>query len=169
MASDASFYGEYFAEMLPKVRRFISARFDTSVAEDLASETMLSVWRKGLPAPQNDVELAQLRSLTYKIAVGHICNSRRRSHVEARHADEGRLRVIPGDDPTFEAVVPGALAAAIATLEFADRQAVNLMIVGFRTVEIADILGITPKAASMRLARARQRLSGRWTTSEGGE
>ena len=50
-----------------------------------------------------------------------------------------------------------------------DREALHLLIGGFRTSEIADILGITPKAASMRLCRARDRLKDRLRAAGGGE
>ncbi|GHH40804.1 RNA polymerase sigma factor [Streptomyces candidus] len=161
------FYSEFFADMLPKVHRFIRARFPSGLAEDLASETMLTIWRKEVPVPTDDVGLRQLRTLTYKIALGHISNAERKGARESGALQQGMLRCIPGVDPTYEAVVPVVLAEAIAQLDHNDRQAVNLMIAGFRTAEIAEILGITEKAASMRLARARKRLDRRLVTGEG--
>ncbi|WP_203336269.1 RNA polymerase sigma factor [Nocardioides limicola] len=161
-----TFYADYFADMLPKVHKFIRARFSSSLAEDLASETMLTLWRKNIPAPKNDVELRQLRKLTYKIATGHVSNAEKKFSREGAANQQGMLRMIPGDDPTFEAVVPSVVVDALAQLEFNDRQVVNLVIGGFRTREIAEILGITPKAASMRLARARERLNGRLSLGE---
>ncbi len=159
-----AFYAEFFADMLPKVHRFIRARFPSGLAEDLASETMLTVWRKQVPAPTDDVGLRQLRSLTYRIAAGHISNAARKAARESDALRQGVLPVAPGVDPTYEAVVPVVLAGAIAQLDLDDRQVLNLMIAGFRTAEIADALGITAKAASMRLARARRRLDRRLTT-----
>ncbi len=155
------FYADYFAEMLPKIHKFIRARFPSAQAEDLANETMLSLWRKRIPVPVDDIELRQLRRLTYKIALGHIVNAQRKAARELEAFEHAVLRIVPGADPTYEAIVPAALAEAISRLDFNDRQAVNLLIAGFRTGEIADILGISPKAASMRLARARQRLDRR--------
>lgn len=155
------FYADYFADMLPKIHRFIRARFPAAQAEDLANETMLSLWRKRIPVPVDDTELRQLRRLTYKIALGHVVNAQRKAARELEAFEHAVLRIVPGSDPTYEAIMPAALAQAIARLDFNDRQAVNLLIAGFRTGEIADILGITPKAASMRLARARQRLDRR--------
>lgn len=153
-----AFWAEFCADMLPKVHRFIRARFDSELAEDLASETMVTLLRKKIRVPVDEVELRQLRALTYKIAAGHISNEQKKTARHAEALQGGMLRVIPGEDPTYEAVVPLVLAELIARLDFNDRQAVNLMIAGFRTAEIADILGITAKAASMRLARARERL-----------
>lgn len=155
------FYADYFAEMLPKIHKFIRARFPSAQAEDLANETMLSLWRKRIPVPVDDIELRQLRRLTYKIALGHILNAQRKAARELEALERAVLKIVPGADPTYEAIVPAALAQVIAKLELNDRQAVNLLIAGFRTNEIADILGITPKAASMRLVRARERLDRR--------
>lgn len=153
-----AFYADFFAEMLPKIHKFIRARFPSSQAEDLANETLLTLWRKEIPAPRDDTELRQLRQLTYKIALGHVLNAQRKEVRERDAVDRAVLRILPGSDPTFEAIVPDTLAQAIDQLGFNDRQAVNLLIAGFGTGEIADILGVTPKAASMRLARARERL-----------
>jgi len=160
------FYAEFFAEMLPKIHKFVRARFPSSYAEDLANETLLTLWRKEVPAPCDDTELRQLRQLTYKIALGHILNAQRKAAREQEAVDRVVLRILPGSDPTFEAIVPDALAQAIDQLGFNDRQAVNLLIAGFGTGEIADILGVTPKAASMRLARARERLDRRINAEE---
>ncbi len=162
-----AFYAEYFADMLPKIHKFIRARFPSSQAEDLANETMLTLWRKGIPAPADDSELRQLRQLTYKIALGHVLNAQRKAARELAAVEHITLRILPGTDTTFEAIVPIALAQAIGQLEFNDRQAINLLIAGFGTGEIADILGISPKAASMRLARCRQRLDRRLRADSG--
>lgn len=157
-----SFFTEFFTEMRPRMVRFIRARLSLDMAEDLASETMLTLWRKGLPPPADEIALRQRRTLAYLIAVGHIRNFERKLASEARLAEGigGATLRIHGslDDPTFEAVVPGALAKVIDGMERLDRQVLNLMIAGFGTGEIADILGINPKAASMRLSRARDRL-----------
>ncbi|WP_170994684.1 RNA polymerase sigma factor [Streptomyces sp. BPSDS2] len=161
-----AFYVEYFTDMFPKVHRFIRARLHSGLAEDLASETMLTVWRKQVPVPSDDVGLRQLRTLTYKIALGHIANAERKRARESDVLHQGTLRVTPEADPTYEAVVPVVLAEAVAQLDFYDRQGVHLMIAGFRTAEIADMLGITEKAASMRLARARKRLGRRLVAGE---
>ncbi|MFE9459003.1 RNA polymerase sigma factor [Streptomyces californicus] len=161
-----AFYVEFFSGMFPKVHRFIRARFRSGLAEDLASETMLTVWRKQVPVPTDDVGLRQLRALTYKIALGHISNAEKRRAREADALHRGIPRVTPEADPTYEAVVPVVLAEEVARLDSNDRQGVNLMIAGFRTAEIADILGITEKAASMRLVRARKRLGRRLVAGE---
>ncbi|MEI2711779.1 MAG: RNA polymerase sigma factor [Nocardioides sp.] len=162
-----AFWADFLVDMLPKVHRFIRARFKAELAEDLASDTLVTLLQKQVSPPKDESELLQLRSLTYKIAARHISNAEKKARRQAKVLEQGMLRVTPGVDPTYEAVVPLDLAAAIAQLDFNDRQAVNLMIAGFRTAEIAEILGITAKAASMRLARARERLSQR--LAEGNE
>jgi len=158
-----SFNSEFFEDMFPKIHKFIRARFSSDLAEDLASETFVTLLRKELPPPTDEVGLRQRRTLTYKIALGLISNAVRQNTRDRAHAGPPSLLIHDGQDPTFEAVVPLVVAEAIATLDFNDRQALNLLIAGFGTNEIADILGISPRAASMRLVRARERLSGRLT------
>lgn len=156
---DSSYFGDFYAEMLPKVHRYIWARFPSPLAEDLANETMLTLWRKDLPTPGDDVARRQLRTMTYKIALGLVMNAQRRVAREEAVAGAPTMMIVGGDDPTYEAVVPARVTEAIADLAFADRQALNLLLAGFRTNEIADILDIEPKAASMRLSRAKTRLA----------
>lgn len=155
-----SFFDEYYDEMLPKVHKYIYARFPCDLAEDLANETMLTLWRKGVEAPKDDDELRRLRAFTYGIAFKLILNAQRKARREAQALEPGVLQVGGSpDDPTYEAVVPLALAATIRRLDARTQHAVSLLIAGFGTSEIADILDVTPKAASMRIARARRRLA----------
>lgn len=167
---ESVFFAEFFTEMRPKIVRFIRARLPLDMAEDLASETMLTLWRKDLPPPVGAVALRQRRTLTYMIAVGHIRNLERKLAAEARLAEAvgGATLQIHGstEDPTFNAIVPDSLAITIASMEQRDQEALHLMIVGFGTGEIADILGISAKAASMRLCRARDRLKTRLQSEE---
>lgn len=165
---DAAYFEGFYADMRPKIARFVRARFPFELAEDLANETMLTLWRKDPRTPTTESDLRQLRSFAYAIAVGHIRNAERRLATEGRLTDElsaaeavagGSLRIHgPDRDPTFEAVVPSAAAEAIRSLRADDQQAINLLVAGLTTAEIADILGIAPKAASMRLSRAKERL-----------
>jgi len=164
---DAAYCEVFYAEMRPKIARFIRARFPFDLAEDLANETMLTLWRKDARTPTTETELRQLRSFTYAIAIGHVRNAERKMVTEGKLSDElaaaavtgGVLRIHgPDRDPTFEAVVPSSAGDAIRKLRADDQQAINLLVAGLTTAEIADILGITPKAASMRLSRAKDRL-----------
>lgn len=173
---DASYFEDFYADMRPKIARFIRARFPFELAEDLANETMLTLWRKNPRTPSDETGLRQLRSFTYAIAIGHIRNAERKLATEGRLTDQlsaaeavagGPLRIHgPDGDPTFEAVVPNRASEAIRMLGADDRQAINLLVAGLRTAEIADILGITPKAASMRLSRAKERLRNAMTAAK---
>jgi RNA polymerase sigma-70 factor (ECF subfamily) len=159
---DSAYFNDFYAEMRPRISRFIRARFPFDLAEDLASDTMLTLWQKNPATPTDQVGVRQLRSFAYSIAIGHIRNAERRMATESRlkaALSEATLRISGNDDdPTFEAILSEHVGSVVAGLGFDDRQAVNLMLAGFRTSEIADILGVTPKAASMRLSRAKQRL-----------
>ncbi|WP_244930715.1 sigma-70 family RNA polymerase sigma factor [Nocardioides sp. W7] len=159
---DSSYFSDFYAEMRPGIARFIRARFPFDLAEDLANETMLTLWQKDVAAPTSEIAERQLRSFVYSIAIGHIRNAERKQAAEGRLTTalgEAKL-LIRGDigDPTYEAVLPDRVGSLIAELSFDDRQALNLMLAGFRTSDIAAILEVTPKAASMRLSRAKDRL-----------
>lgn len=164
---DSAYFNEFYADMRPRIARFIRARFPFDLAEDLANETMLTLWQKNPKTPTEDAGLRQLRAFTYAIAVGHIRNAERKLATEAKLSSalsEATLRISGNnDDPTFEALLPDHVASAVAGLSRDDRQALNLMLAGFKTNEIADILEVTPKAASMRLSRAKDRLRAKMT------
>lgn len=164
---DSAYFNDFYADMRPRIARFIRARFPFDLAEDLANETMLTLWQKNPKTPTDDAGLRQLRAFTYAIAVGHIRNAERKLATEAKLSSalsEATLRISGNnDDPTFEALLPDHVASRVAGLSRDDRQALNLMFAGFKTNEIADILEVTPKAASMRLSRAKDRLRAKMT------
>ncbi|MFT4009369.1 MAG: sigma-70 family RNA polymerase sigma factor [Nocardioidaceae bacterium] len=160
---DKEFFTEFYEDMRPKITRFIRARFPFEMAEDLANDTMVTLLRHDPPTPTDEVELRQLRSFAYQAALGHILNAERRLVTEEKLGPtvvaDVTLRIqCDTQDPTFEAVLPQMLADAVAELPEVDRQAVSLMAAGLKTGEIADILAIPFKTASMRLSRARRRL-----------
>lgn len=158
---DSGQFTEFSRDIIPGLLRYITRRTDTDVAEDLCAETLTTLWSKKLPAPHDDASLAQARSLTYRIADGHIANHRRsrRRHLKlvssaAAHAPREAARrdfvdAIADRERAEQMLVP---------LDPADQQVLVLIIDGFSFAEIGAILDCSPSAAKMRAFRARKRL-----------
>lgn len=161
----------FYHQMVPSLVRFIGRRLTPELAEDVAHDTMITLWRKNPPAPLDDHDLRRLRAFAYLIAAGHMRNAERKIAGE-----RGMLAVICNDgllespraDPTAEAVLPGRLDALLPHLRPDDRRALVLLSAGFKTAEIAELLHVSPKAASMRLRRARDRLRQLWEAQASG-
>jgi RNA polymerase sigma-70 factor (ECF subfamily) len=146
---------ERFEELAPAlmepVRRYLARRTDPDTAEDVLAETLLVCWRR--------VEEVPDLPLPWVYAVAHNClrnaerSARRQDRVAARimaqPADPG-----PPADPL--------LLEALATLRPEEAELVRLWAWEQLTpAEIAVVLGITPNAASVRLTRAKKKLSDR--------
>ena len=155
-------FDAFYAEMRPKVARFIRARFPGDAVDDLTSETLLTLWCKDVPAPRDAPALARLRALTYAIAVGHIRNARRRLDVERRLVEAVgaacRDRLLGMEQSSPAQTLVEAIEEAVEKLAETDRHVLELDLAGLRSAEVAELLRISPKAASMRLSRARVRL-----------
>ncbi|WP_158896230.1 RNA polymerase sigma factor [Amycolatopsis anabasis] len=133
-----------------------------SVAEDLASATFLTAWRK-----RAEVTLVNESALPWLFTVaGNLARTEHRSAVR-------RLRLIrraqvPGEVPDHaESVVDRVtasarlreLADAMATLPKAQRRVVELCLVGELPVpDVAELLGLAEPTIRVHLSRARARL-----------
>jgi len=148
--------------MIARIAR--SYESNAARADELVQEIFLAVWQ-ALPSFRGD---AKMRSFIARIA-----HNRAISHV----AREVRApRAVPLDDampsaaPTPEDVAAASnarakLERAVQVLPLNQKLVVTLALEGFSPEEVADVLGITPSAASVRLHRAKaaleQMLSGR--------
>lgn len=158
---DDEFLSGFFRHMRPRLFQFARRRLDVETAHEVALEAMVTLWRKGIPNPTDETELRQLQSLAYRVVEGHMRNALRskKQRENLNDALEAQLRVGVGEhDETVEHAVPAATTELIAKMSQSDREVLSLYIDGYRTAEIAEILGCSPKAASMRLARARKNL-----------
>jgi RNA polymerase sigma factor (sigma-70 family) len=148
--------------MIARIARSYEA--NAARAEELVQEIFLAVWQ-ALPSFRGE---ANIRSFIARIA-----HNRAISHV----AREVRApRAIPLDEamassaPTPEDAAAASnarakLEAAVQRLPLNQKMVVTLALEGFSPEEVADVLGITASAASVRLHRAKaaleQMLSGR--------
>jgi RNA polymerase sigma-70 factor (ECF subfamily) len=142
----------------PMIARLAASyELDRGRREELRQEILLALWR-ALPAYRGE---ASLRTFVARIA-----HNRAATHV-AREVSQPRGAALDpewpadGADP-HEAVEradrAAALLAAVAALPLGLRQPVLLTLEGFTPREIAEVLGTSPNAVSIRLTRAREAL-----------
>lgn len=155
-------FKQFFGLMHAKLLRYAMRKLDVDTANEAAIDTLRTIWDKELAAPTTDDEARQLQSLTYKIMDGIISNSLRAGRRRARLVDalitQQQTLGEPEPGTAGHYAVDGDVPALLAELSAADQQILSLLIDGYSVTEIATILDCTPGAASMRLARARNRL-----------
>jgi RNA polymerase sigma factor (sigma-70 family) len=142
----------------PALRRLVAAyERDRATQQDLLQEILLALWR-ALPRFRGDcaertfvLRVAHNRSLTHAF---------RRPPRPAPLDEAGEIAdPLPG--PEHHAVTAqrrAALLRALHELPLAPRQILTLSLEGLGNVEIAELLGITPNNANVRLSRARSAL-----------
>jgi RNA polymerase sigma-70 factor (ECF subfamily) len=137
------------------VFRRIATRYanDESAREDLRQEIRLAVWL-ALPKHRGHASLT-----TYIRRIAYYCGARfgrRRFRLES--LDEPVDRSPGPAEQLDEAELRAALLAALSTLPARQREAIELLMSGLSYREIAGRLGISESNASVRIARARERL-----------
>lgn len=151
-------FDELMRECGPLIRRIAASyEADRELARDLAQDIFLALWR-ALPAFRGE---SSLRSFAARIA-----HNRAVTHV-ARAAHLRRLVELRGEIPC-PTPPPEAIAiehdrhvralAAVQQLPLAYRQVATLLLEGFTLGEIAEALGLTVNAVSIRASRARAML-----------
>jgi RNA polymerase sigma-70 factor (ECF subfamily) len=146
---------ERFEELAPAlmepVRRFLARRTDPETAEDVLAETLLVCWRRVEEVPELPLPWV------YAVARNCLHNAERSARRQDRVA--ARIMAQPVDPGPPED--PG-LDEALAALRPEEAELVRLWAWEQLTpAEIAVVLGITPNAASIRLTRAKKKLSDR--------
>lgn len=131
---------------------------DAASSEDLTQEIKLSVW-KALDRFRGDASLK-----TYVLRIAHYrgVSFFRRHHRRGDTlpiTDEGEVDPRPGPGELIDdARKRVAVAEAIETLPGGQRDALMLLLEGLSYREIGERLGITDKATSVRITRARSAL-----------
>lgn len=140
--------------LIEAVRRYLARRTDPATADDVLSETLLVCWRRLEEMP--DEPLAWV----YAVARNCLANAERarrrqnqlivrifRYDPPVRHADDN------GDDPSPQ------LLAALDRLPAIDAELVRLWAwEELGPAQIAQVVGMSANAVSIRLHRARQKL-----------
>lgn len=143
---------------------------DPALREDLFQEICLAVWR-ALRSYRGD---SSVRTFVFRIAhnraVSHVVKraGQRTQSLDALETEPAR----PGrsaEDTLDQAVRAERLQNAISGLPLGLRQPVIMALEGFKTREIAEVLGLTENAVSIRMTRARQVLKEILTPTEKGK
>ena len=138
------------AEVVEPVRRFLARRTDPDTAEDVLAETLLVCWRRLDQVPEHALPWA------YGVARNCLANIQRGDRRQVRLA--ARISVVdPPEEATRETQDPDErVTAALRAMRAEEAELLRLWAwEQLGPGEIAEVLGITPNAASIRLHRAR--------------
>ena len=141
------------SEVYEPIQRYVRRRVDPGAVDDVVSETMLTLWRR-----LNDVPANARLPWAYGVARRQVSNHRRaaRRHLRIVQRAESEPRPAPSGDHPFDA----ELDTALAGLGDADRELLHLWAwEQLDPAEIATVLGMTANAVSIRLHRAKKKLS----------
>lgn len=141
MGVDAGEFEAFFRDMHPRLARYAKRQLDPDTALDVASQTMETIWAKGVAAPADDTERRRLQILAYRIVQGNIRNALR---AQGRASEP----VMADDDST----------ELLEKLSITDREVLALVADGYGVAEISLILDCPPAAVGKRLQRAKRNL-----------
>jgi len=151
---DASFERAY-SQYLPAVSGYLFRRVERQHVEDLAADVFAIAWRKRASVAEGE-ELPWL----YRIAANVVSNHRRKQATGVVLLASLR----PADSaPSAEDIVvaDATLASAWHQLKPAERELLTLALVeDLAPAELAVALGVSVNAATIRLHRAKAKLSG---------
>jgi RNA polymerase sigma-70 factor (ECF subfamily) len=140
------------AEVFDPLQRYLRRRASAEDAADAFAETMLVVWRRLDDVPQE-------RPLPWCYGVA------RRTLANQRRGRRRQLRLVQrlAAEPIYHTAEPGgdpALEIALESLPDDDRELLTLWAwEDLEPREIAEVLGLTANAVSLRLTRAKKKLA----------
>jgi len=138
------------AEVVEPVRRFLARRTDRDTADDVLAETLLVCWRRLDDVPEHALPWV------YGVARNCLANAERGERRQRRLA--ARITVV--DPPQEAAREPdpsdARVAAALEAMRPEEAELLRLWAwEQLGPAEIAEVLGVTANAVSIRLHRAR--------------
>jgi RNA polymerase sigma-70 factor (ECF subfamily) len=141
--------------LVDPLRRYLARRTDAATADDVLAETLLVCWRRLDELPEDPLPWC------YGVARHCLANAQRGVRRQQRLAS----RIAAVDPPAATAPGPAGdggdpdLDEALAALREDDAELLRLWAwEQLAPSEIAEVLGVTPNAASIRLHRARGKL-----------
>jgi RNA polymerase sigma factor (sigma-70 family) len=153
---------ETFAQIMrdhdSMIRRIASSyEVKTHLAQELVQDIYFAIWR-ALPVYRGD---AALRTFVARIATNRAITHVVRALKDPPSAELDENLPAPGLGPEDHAIVidvRARLQAAVRILPIAYRQTALLTLEGLTPIEIADVLGISANAVSIRMSRAKDLL-----------
>lgn len=141
------------AEVLEPVRRFLARRTDPATADDVLGEVLLVLWRRQEQVPAEPLPWA------YGVARNCLANAERGARRQRRLAAKIAAVDPPVEVEATESAAVERVRTAIAALPPTDAELLRLWAwEDLGSAEIAEVLAISPNAASIRLHRAREKL-----------
>lgn len=155
--SDDERFDAVFRATYARVLAYGRRRAPEAVAQDVAAETYAIAWRRRQRLPSDDLALAWLLAIARRALANQSRGERRRLRLFRRLSEQ------PGAPAELEPSTPDAggpdVHAAMARLSSTDRELLRLAYWDdLAPAEIAQVLGVSPSTASVRLHRARRRL-----------
>jgi RNA polymerase sigma-70 factor (ECF subfamily) len=142
-------FEELVAQTYEPIQRYLRRRTDPASADDVLGDVLLVLWRR-----LDDVPPEAPLPWAYGVARGCLANNRRSAARQERVV----VRLARAPRPA-EPDEDGVLAEALDALPDADRELLRLWAWERLTpAELAQVLGITANAASIRLHRAKGKL-----------
>jgi RNA polymerase sigma-70 factor (ECF subfamily) len=143
------------ADIYDPLQRYLRRRAPGEEASDVLADVLLTVWRRLEDVPEDAV-----LPWSYGVARRTLANHRRAASRHLRLIERLETeRQVFADDPA-DTVEDADLAAAMAGLPEADQEVLRLWAwEQLEPREIAQTLGSTANAVSLRLSRARKKLS----------
>ena len=138
------------AEVVEPVRRFLARRTDPDTADDVLAETLLVCWRRLDQVPDHALPWV------YGVARNCLANVQRGDRRQVRLA--ARITVVDPPQETVREPDPPDPRVAAVLAAMRPEEADLLRLWAWEQLgpgEIAEVLGITPNAVSIRLHRAR--------------
>ena len=162
-ATDEVARRERFEALAPAIieplRRYLARRTDAATADDVLAETLLVCWRRLDDLPEEPLPWA------FGVARNCLANAQRGARRQERLAakvaavDPPAAATRGPEDDGHDNVWGADLDAAMAALREEDAELLRLWAwEQLSPAEIAEVLGITANAASIRLHRAREKL-----------
>jgi RNA polymerase sigma factor (sigma-70 family) len=150
-----SLYAAHLGAILSYAVRRVPAPED---AADVAAETFMVAWRRCAEIPPGEPALLWLYGVARRVLANHLRGEGRRTRLGERLRTELADQVIV-PDPADEVVEIRTVRAALARLERADREVLELTVwEHLAPREIAVALELSPETVRARLSRARGRL-----------
>ncbi|MGW6012533.1 RNA polymerase sigma factor [Streptomyces sp. NPDC055210] len=147
------------------LHRYLRRRADPGAVDDVLAETMLVLWRRLDDVPGLDTgratEPADVLPWCYGVARGCLANARRAEGRRLRLVERlARTARAPVAWPGAQDIGDGELESALRRLSTVDQEVLLLWAwEGLAPREIAEALGMTPNAVSIRMHRAKKKLA----------
>ena len=161
-AAEFSLIARDHGAMIARIARSYEA--NAARAEELVQEIFLAVWQ-ALPNFRGEANIRSfIARIAHNRAISHVAREVRAPRAVPLDEAMPSLAPTPEDDAAASNA-RAKLEAAVQHLPLNQKMVVSLALEGFSPEEVADVLGITASAASVRLHRAKtaleQMLNGR--------